>query len=398
MAESKFSAAELSLSANNVLRKLGTPALGVGGIALVASAVGALVAPLAFYQAWLVAFLFWLGLALGSMALLLVQYISGGRWGAAIRRPLEAAAGNVPLMALFFIPVALGMGQIYPWADEAKVSASAILQYKSVYLNPTWFVIRAVIYFAVWTLISMRLVAWSREEDAQGYSAQRAGRVSVLAHVGILAWAITMSLAGIDWGMSLEVAWFSHIYGLMFAGAQLLSALALAIVISAKMADHRPISTVISPDRFHDVGKLLLAFTMVWAYFQLSQYIIMWGANLPEEIEWYVIRNHGGWEYLTLFLFLFHFVVPFALLLSRARKKVPSKIAAVAGLIVFMRYVDIFWWITPTFSHGFVVHPLHLATVLGIGGIWLWRYLGALASRPLLAVHDPVISTELEHA
>lgn len=398
MAESKFSAAELSLSANNVLRKLPTPALGIGGVALAASAVGALVAPQAFYQAYLVAFLYWLGFALGSTALLLVQYISGGRWGAAIRRPLEAAAGNVPLMALFFIPVALGMGHIYPWADPDKVSASAILQYKSVYLNPTWFVIRAVVYFAVWTLISSRLVAWSREEDAQGHSSQRAGRVSVLAHAGIIAWALTMSLAGIDWGMSLEIAWFSHIYGLMFAGAQLLSALVLAIVVSAKIADHRPVSSVISPDRFHDVGKLLLAFTMVWTYFQLSQYIIMWGANLPEEVEWYIVRNHGGWEYLTLFLFVFHFVVPFSLLLSASRKKVPAKIAAVAGWLMFMRYVDIFWWITPTFSHSFFVHPLHLSTALGIGGIWIWRYLGALEARPLLAVHDPVIATELEHA
>ncbi len=398
MAESKFSAAELSLSANNVLRKLEKPALGLGGIALAASAVGALVAPQAFYQAWLVAFLYWLAFALGSTALLLVQYISGGRWGAAIRRPLEAAAGNVPLMALFFIPIALGVGHLYPWADEAKVSASAILQFKSVYLNPTWFVVRAVVYFAVWTVIANRLVAWSREEDAQGYSAARAGRVSVLAHAGIIVWALTMSLAAIDWGMSLEVAWFSHIYGLMFSGAQLLSALALAIVVSAKIADHRPVSTVISPGRFHDIGKLLLAFTMVWTYFQLSQYIIMWGANLPEEVEWYIVRNQGGWDYLTLFLFLFHFVVPFSLLLSQSRKKVPSKIAAVAGLVVFMRYVDIFWWITPTFSHSFFVHPLHLSTALGIGGIWLWRYIGALAARPLLAVHDPVIATELEHA
>ena len=399
MAESKFTSSQLELSASNVLRKLQTPALGIGGIALAASFVGALVWPQPFYQAWLVAYFYWLAMALGSTALLMMQYISGGRWGAAIRRPLEAAACNVPLMALAFIPIAVGLKSLYPWADPDLVATSKVLQYKAVYLNPTFFVARTVVYFAVWTLISNRLVAWSRESDTKGWGAKHAGRISVLSHAGIIIWALTMSLAAIDWGMSLEIAWFSHIYGLMFAGAQILSALLLAVIVSARIADHRPITDILSPDRFHDLGKLMLAFTMVWTYFQLSQYIIMWGANLPEEVEWYIIRNEGGWEYLTLFLFLFHFVVPFALLLSRARKKNPMSIAGVATLLIVMRYVDIFWWITPTFSpHAFFVHPMHLTTVLGIGGIWMWRYIGTLASHPLLAVHEPVIETELEHA
>jgi hypothetical protein len=173
----------------------------------------------------------------------------------------------------------------------------------------------------------------------------------------------------------------------------------MAVVVSAHIADHRPVSSVLSPARFHDLGKLMLAFTMVWTYFQLSQFIIMWGANLPEEVEWYIIRNTGGWAILTLGLFLLHFVVPFGLLLSANRKKRPMSIAAVAGLLVVMRYVDIFWWITPTFSpEGFYIHPLHLTTVLGIGGVWLWRYVGNLAAHPLVAIHDPVVAHELEHA
>lgn len=399
MAESKFTRSELELSASNPLRKLQSPALGIGGLGLALSFGGALVAPKAFFAAWLVAYLYWLAMALGSTAMLMMQFISGGRWGAALRRPLEAGAANVPMMALFFIPVVLGIHSLYPWADPAAVAASPALQWKAPYLNPTMFCLRAVIYFAIWIALSTRLVAWSRQQDVEGNSEKLAGKFSVLSHIGIIAWLISMSLAAIDWAMSIEPAWFSHIYGLMFAGAQILTALTLAVQVAARVADHKPVSTVLNAGRFHDMGKLLLAFTMVWTYFQLSQFLIMWGANLPEEVEWYIVRNTGGWQYLTYFLFAFHFVVPFALLLSRARKKKPMSIAAVASLLFVMRYVDIFWWISPEFSPDSLwVHPLHLTTLLGIGGVWLWRYIGTLSSHPVLAVNDPVIASELEHA
>lgn len=399
MAESKFTRSELELSAGNPLRKLQSPALGVGGLALAISFGGALVAPKAFFGAWLVAYMYWLAVALGSTAILMMQYISGGRWGAAIRRPLEAAAANVPLMAVFFIPVALGIGTLYPWADPAKVAASAALQWKAPYLNPMMFCVRAVLYFAIWIGLSSSLVAWSRRQDVEGQTAKLVSRVSLISHFGIIVWLISMSLAAIDWAMSLESAWFSHIYGLMFAGGQILTALVLAVQVAARMADHKPVSTVLNSGRFHDLGKLMLAFTMVWAYFQLSQFLIMWGANLPEEVEWYIVRNTGGWQYLTYFLFTFHFVVPFCLLLSRARKKKPMSIAAVASLLFVMRYVDLFWWISPEFSpESLWISPLHVTTVLGIGGVWMWRYIGTLSSHPILAVNDPVIASELEHA
>jgi hypothetical protein len=382
-----------------VLRKLQSPAIGIGGIALAISVVGAMTSPKAFFAAWLVAFLFWLGMALGSTALLMMQYITGGRWGAAIRRPLEAAASNVPLMALAFIPLALGFKYLYPWADPDQVAASPVLQHKSVYLTPTLVIARAVVFFGIWSFLSTRLVALSRESDTQGWGESRASRISVISHAGILLWGVSMSLAAVDWAMSLEPLWFSHIYPLMFTGAQILGAMTLAIQVSARVADHKPVTTVLSSGRFHDIGKLLLAFTMIWAYFQLSQYIIMWGANLPEEVEWYVVRNEHGYEYLTLFLFLFHFVVPFSLLLSQTRKQKPMSIAAVATLIFLMRYVDIFWWITPSiYKDHFFISPLHLTTWLGIGGIWMWRYIGTLSAHPVIAVHDPVVEAELEHA
>lgn len=398
MAESKFSRVELELSASNVMRKLRMPALGLGAVGLLASAGGAMVMPKTFFQAWLVAYFYWLAMALGSTALLMMQYISGGRWGAAIRRPLEAGASNVPLMALFFIPVALGMHELYPWADPARVAASHVLTLRAPYLNPTMAVGRAILFFGIWSFTANRLVAWSRQSDSQGWTKEIAGKIAVMSHMGVIAWVISMSLFAIDWAMTLEEMWFSHIYGLMFTGAQILTALMLAVQVSARIADHRPVSSILSPSRFYDLGKLMLAFTMVWTYFQLSQFLIMWGANLPEEVEWYLVRNMNGWDKFTMFLFLFHFVVPFALLLSRKRKKKPMQIAAVAAWMCFMRYVDIYWWITPEFSKSLWVHPLHLATMLGIGGVWMWRYVGTLQSHPILAVHEPVIATELEHA
>jgi hypothetical protein len=399
VSDAKYTAAELELSAGNVLRRLQTPALGIGAIALAACLVGAMIEPQQFFRAYLIAFIYWLAMALGSNALLMMQYVTGGRWGAAIRRPLEAGASNVPLMAVFFIPVALGMHWIYPWANPDMVAHSAVLQFKSGYLNPTMFVVRAVIYFTIWSTLATRLVAWSRQEDLGGFDKTLAGRKSVFSHAGIVVWGLSMSLASVDWAMSIEPAWFSHIFPLMFTAAQILTAMTLAIQVSALMADHKPVSDVLSSGRFHDVGKLLLAFVMLWGYFQLSQWIIMWGANLPEEIGWYVVRNQNGWQYLTYTLFTLHFVVPFGMLLSESRKQAPRRLAAVAALLCVMRWVDVYWWLTPSFSpDAFWISPLHLTSVLGIGGIWMWRYIGTLSSHPIVALHDPIIATELEHA
>ena len=400
MAEAKkFTRTELELSAGNVLRSMQKPAIGVGGLALVASFAGALVWPKAFFEGWLIAFLFWLGAALGSTGILMLQYISGGRWGAAIRRPLEAAASNVPMMALCFVPVALGIGHLYEWSDPEMVAHSSALQHKAVYLNTPFFIARAAFFFGVWILLSKKLVGWSREQDAQGHDQKRADSTSVLSHAGMIAYALTMSLAGIDWGMSLESHWFSHIYGLMFTGCQILTAMTVAVMTASRMADHRPISVVLSPDRFQDLGKLLLAFTMVWTYFQLSQYLIMWSANMPEEVGWYLVRNANGWQHVTYFLFAFHFLVPFGLLLSRNRKRDPRKIAGVAALLCFMQYVDVYWWISPSLNkEAFFLHPLHITTALGIGGVWVWAYIGNLAAHPIVAFNDPVIVTELEKA
>lgn len=399
MAESKFFESDFELAADHVLRRWQRPALGIGGLALGASLLGAIVWPTQFYQAWLVAFLYWLGLALGSMAILVLQNITGGRWGATIRRPLEAAAGTVPMMALFFLPIVIGLPVLYEWARPEVVAHDHILQQKAFYLNKSFFLGRAAFYFLVWSVLSRQLIRWSTEQDEEGHSEKRAQRVHSASLAGLILYVLTITFASIDWGMSLTPHWYSHIYGLVFGIGQVLTAMTLMIMVTALTADRLPMSKVATPERFHDLGKLLFAFVMVWGYFNLSQFLIIWSADLPEEVPWYLDRITGGWQVLMIMLVLVHFFLPFGLLLSRSFKRNPKTLVRVAALLLLARYLDLYWWITPVFSPGhFTIHPMHVATLVGIGGVWLWAFLTNLARRPLLAFNDPVVALELEKA
>jgi len=399
VAESKFHESDFELASDHVLRRWQRPALGIGGLALGASLLGAIVWPTQFYQAWLVAFLYWLGLAMGSTALLVLQHITGGRWGATIRRPLEAAAGTVPLMALCFVPIVIGLPILYEWARPEAVAADHILQQKAFYLNKPFFIGRAAFYFVVWSLLSRQLIHWSSQQDEDGHTWKRARRVHFFSRAGIILYVLTITFAAIDWGMSLTPHWYSHIYGLVFGIGQVLTAMTLMIMVTALTADRPPMSKVATPERFHDLGKLLFAFVMVWGYFNLSQFMIMWSANIPDEVPWYLARINGGWQVLMIVLLLVHFCVPFALLLSRSFKRNPAVLVKVAALLLAARYLDLYWWIMPAFSpEHFVIHPMHVATVLGVGGVWFWAFLNNLARRPLLAFNDPVIAWELEKA
>ncbi len=399
MAESKFHASDFELAPDHVLRRWRLPALAIGCLALAASLVGANTSPTQFYQAWLVAFLYWLGLALGSTAILVLQHITGGRWGATIRRPLEAAAATVPLMALFFLPIVIGLPILYEWARPDVVAHDHILQQKLFYLNKPFFLARAAVYFVIWSVISRQLVSWSTEQDVNGECMKRARRVEFFSRAGMMLYVLTITFAAIDWGMSLTPHWYSHIYGLVFGIGQVLTAMTLMIMVTAMTADRRPMSLVATPERFHDLGKLLFAFVMVWGYFNLSQFLIVWSANLPDEVPWYLDRTTGGWQVLMIVLLIVHFFVPFGLLLSRSFKRNPRTLVRVAALLLLARYLDLYWWITPAFYPGhFTIHPLHAATLIGIGGVWTWAFLTNLARRPLLAFNDPMIALELEKA
>ncbi len=373
----------------------------VGGAAgLLASLIGALVSPTQFFHSYLFAFLFWNGIALGCLSLLMIQHLTGGRWGLAIRRLLEAGTRTVPVLVLLFLPVVLGLKRIYPWAGAAQSDPTIrhAIDLKQAYLNVPFFLGRAVFYFAVWFLLAQVLNRVSLESDT-GMDLRRARLLRSISGGGLLLMGLTITFMSVDWSMSLDPRWFSTIYGMLFMIGQALSALALCIVVISRIGVERPLSAVANADTLHDLGKLMLAFIMVWAYFSFSQFLIIWSGNLPEEIPWYVRRFQGGWRLVGLFLVVFHFAVPFLVLLSRGVKRRAKAVGMVALAILAVRIVDLFWLVRPEFPHaGLDLHWLDFTLPIGIGGVWLGVFARQLKTRPLLPLGEPEVREMLAEA
>ena len=393
MPEAVANPADYTLAANHPLRRSGNVGLLLGVVALAALGFAAAESPTQFFRSYLVAYLYWIGIALGSLVILMIQHVTGGPWGVRIRRILEASTRTLPLLTLLFVPIAFGIHDLFEWSHESVVAHDKILQHKSVYLNEQFFLVRAGIYFAIWLTLTFFLNRWSKQQDARGHTPSLGRKMTLLSRGGILLYALTITFASVDWAMSLEPHWFSTIYGVLFAGGQLLSAMAFAIFISARIVDRAPISDVFGIGCFHDLGKLLLAFVMLWAYFAFSQLIITYAGNLPEEIPWYLNRMEGGWEFVGLGVILFHFALPFVLLLSRDIKRNARSLAALAAFVLLVRFVDTYFMITPAFSpKDLVVHWQDLAAFVGVGGLWLATFVRQLQKRPLLPLQDPELA------
>jgi hypothetical protein len=375
------------------LRTVGRRAFALGAAGAALSALGALLDPVQFLRSYLVAYLFFVGAALGCLAVLMIQYITGGAWGAAVRRLLESGARTLPFMAVLFVPVLLGVSELYEWARPTALD-DPLLVHKRPYLNVPFFVVRAAVYFGAWTLVVRLLVRWSHEQDATGAAAP-ARRLELLSRGGLVLLGLTMTFASVDWAMSLEPHWFSTIYGVLFMGGSVLTAFAIVIAVGASLAERDPVARVITAEHFHDLGKLLLAFVMLWAYFSFSQFLIVWSGNLPEETPWYLRRLEGGWQWLGLGLILFHFGLPFVLLLSRTVKRQARTLAALAVALLGVRLADVFWMIAPAFaSGGLTLHWLDVTAVLGIGGVWLGLFVWRLAEGPVVPLNDPALPVD----
>ena len=382
-------AADFLLPPDHGLHRLRRVAIAAAIVGALASAVGGWQSPVQFYRSYLVAYLFWLGLALGSLAILMINHITGGAWGAVIRRLLESAARTMPLLALLFLPIALGVHELYEWARPEVVAHDPMLQQKSLYLNVPFFLGRAVVYFAAWSLVAHFLARWSLIQDG-ARDDRPAVWLEQLSRGGLLLLGLTATFASVDWMMSLEPHWYSTIYGFLFMGGCVLGALAFAIAMASAVADRPPLSEVITPSTLQDLGKLLFAFVMVWAYFSLSQFLIIWAADLPEEIPWYLRRLNGGWRVLILTIIAVQFVLPFVLLLSRRVKRSAAALAVVASLVLLARFADLYWLVVPAFDPAAPhVHPLDVATLLAVGGVWIATFVGQLEGRPLLPLGDP---------
>jgi len=371
-------------------------ALIVGAVFTVLFAIGFFMDREQFFHSYLFAFSFWAGISVGSLALLMLQHLTGGGWGLVIRRVLEAATRTLPLMLILFVPIVLGARRIYSWTNGWVLAEHPVLSEKAKYLNLSFFTLRAAVYFAIWLALAFFLNRWSLMQDKTA-DRQFTKRMQLLSGPGMVLFVFTVTFASIDWFMSLDPEWSSTIYGFVFVASWALSALAFVIAVMAALAKHEPMNNLVGQSHFHDLGKLLLALVMLWTYFAFSQFLIIWSGNLPEEISWYLSRTRGTWGVIALAVVILHFAFPFLFLLSRSFKRNAGKLVIVAVLILVMRLVDLFWTLAPSFADGqFHLNWMDLIAPIGMGGLWLATFAWALRQRPLIPINDPLYETVLE--
>jgi len=390
------------------LGRLQQRALIIGVVALLAGAIGAVTNLDQFFRSWLIGVLFVLSLALGSLALLMLQHLSGGQWGLVGRRVFEAATRTLPVVGLLFLPIIFGLPRIFLWAQPDAVAADHILQMKEPYLNRGFFIARAIFYFAYWLACVWMLNKWSAAQDrGEGVTKLDSVRFRKVSAPGLLFLVLTVTFASVDWIMSLEPEWFSTIFGLLTIAGYGLTALAFTVVVLSLIHKDAAGGAFLSSRHFHDLGKLLLAFTMLWAYLSFSQFLIIWSGNLPEEIPWYIARIRGSWGAVAIALVVGHFALPFAMLLSASVKKRSASLAKIATFILVMRLVDLIWYVAPSFrlvAGGdavrvplIPVHWMDIAIPVGLVGIWIFLFARQYRARAIFPVNDPYFKEAFAH-
>ncbi len=377
------------------LRRVFKPALGGGIIFGVVSIIGGIYDPNDFFRSYLMGYLFWLGLTLGCMGIVMLQYLTAGAWGIMTRRTLEAASRTLPLCALLFIPVAIGMPWLYDWAHSDLVRNEYVLRHREVYMNPAMFIGRAIVYFAIWGTFMFFLNKWSAEQDETGGLEKRLARLSA---PGLLIYVFTITFATVDWAESLENNWFSTIWGFLFVAREGLAAFAFIIIAITLLARREPLASRFKPAHLHDLGKLLLVFVMLWAYFEFSQLVVIWSGNLTDEIPWYLHRFATSWGWLGVLLIVLEFIVPFLMLLSRPLKRNAKALCCVVGIIIFMRWVDLMWIVMPEYyQRGFRLTWMNFCVPLSIGCLWIAVFVWQIKKRPLLPLQAPNLEKALQH-
>jgi hypothetical protein len=374
------------------LDRLGRASLIAGGAAAIVTAALAVANPAQFVRSYLVAYLWVLGIPLGCFGLMTLHHLSSGAWGLMIRRIFEAATRTLPGLALAFVPIVLGMRTLYPWARHEEELAG----FSAKYLTPSGFVIRAAVGFALWSIFAFVLSRMSLRQDQTGDKTLRR-RMQKVSAGAVCVYVVVMTICAVDWLMSLNPGWASTIYGFYVIVGQVVSALAFIILVALFLASRPPLEGRFRAENFHDYGKLLLAFIMIWAYFSVSQFIIIWSGNLPEETSWYMGRMIGGWRLCSIVLILVHFILPFVLLLSRNLKRDKTRLARVAAMVLVARWLDTFWLAAPAFSDHVVVHPLDVTTPIALFGLWFFVFTRELKTRSLLPSREPTLKEALGH-
>jgi len=394
--------------APEMIKRWGAVALGVGAIGLLLWLVGTAMNPEQGLRSWLLAFMFWGGLSVGSLGLLMLQYLTGGAWGVVIRRGLEAGTRTYPLIILFFVPLAIGVykGWIYSWTHLPP--EDPVMIQRGIYMTSWFWIVRGIFYFALFTLMITLLNKWSKAQDEtttlEG-AAKYLDKASRFSGPMLVIYTLVVTFAAVDWTLALEPHWFSTMWGLLYVVGWALNTLCFMVVLMSNLIETGPMSSVLGKRHFHDLGKLMLALVMVWAYFNFSQFLIIWAGNLPEETTFYLPRMAGGFGWIGVGLILFHFAFPFLVLLQQDFKRRWKWLAGIAIFVMFMRLVDLFWQIGPTervmpttiASGAFHIDWLDLVAPIAIGGIWLWFFFNQLAKRPIVPYKDPFFEGAIEH-
>ena len=348
-----------------------------------------------FYFSWLVSFLFFLSLALGGLFFVLIQYASQGTWGIVVRRIGETVFVTVPLMAALFVPVALGLHDLYEWSHHEAVAQDAMLQWKAPFLNVPFFLTRAVIYFAVWSFIAILYYRGSRRQDETG-DAGISARLRKFAGPSIIVLAITSTFASIDWIMSLTPHWYSTMFGVYFFAGSFVGFIALLSVVVPAMRLAGLLDTVITVEHMHDIGKLLFAFTAFWAYISFSQFFLIWYANLPEETIWFKARLEGSWKTVSVLLMAGHFAAPFFFLMGRAVKRRGSTLALGGAWLLAMHFLDLYWQVMPTMHpDGVRLSLLDVTAFVAVGGCFVAATSWLMRRQALVPLRDPRLAESL---
>ena len=389
--------------------RLETRALIVGVVGLLLCLLGWVKSPADFFRSYLIAFMLVLGFSLGSLGLVMLQHLTGGHWGILIRRPLEAASRALWIVVLFFVPILFGMKFLYSgdgdhpgWLNAPITGEGALSDFQKHYLTKDGFYIRALIYFAVWLTLMLLFNSWSKRQDVDKDDRGLRTRLKMLAGPGIILYVFGITFAAIDWVMSLSPHWASTIYGFLFVGGQLISSMALMIAVLTMLSRSEPFSHIVQARHLHDLGKLLFAFIMLWAYFDFSQLLIIWSGNLPEEISFYRTRLYGHWGAIAVIVLVFHFFLPFFILLSRDVKRSQRLLPSVAIWLILMRCVDLFWMTRPDFgTHDMPASAIptvwDFGALLALGGLWVWFFARQLKQMPLLPLGDPKLAEAIAH-
>ncbi|MBD3257073.1 hypothetical protein GF377_01475 [candidate division GN15 bacterium] len=366
-----------------------TVSIGIGIVGLALSVAAYAIDSHRFFHAWLTAFMFWVTMGLGGLFFTMLHHLTNSKWSVVVRRISENLMIQLPWMLVAFIPLLFGLHDLYHWTHADAVAHDELLQQKAPYLNATFFTIRGVVYFGLWSLIAIVLYRLSLKHDTTG-DHDLIPKMRKYSAIGMLVFAPTITFAAFDWLMSMDPHWYSTIFGVYTFGGTFFGTLGLLVVILLCLRRKGVLKDIVTVEHYHDLGKLMFGFTVFWSYIAFSQYFLIWYGNIPEETVWYLHRWHGNWKVLSLILLFGHFMLPFVVLIFRNTKRNLYMMGFFAIWFLLMHWIDMYWLVYPTLmDEGFSISWMEAGTVAGLGGVFVWMFWRRLTAHALVPVNDP---------